>query len=387
MKKIYLEITPFFPSEKSFRGPYVYDQVKAIERNSDMDVKVVKVVSFFNKEPDMYEYQGVKVYVFKVLDIPSSVLPGLFHAINMKRFENFLKETVGISPSQISCVHGHVAYPAGALAVDFGKKHGIKNFVQHHGLDVMQLSNGRLLRGTLRAINERFIEKRFLKTVNSTDLNIGVSQKVLDELEKIPGFQNPAKYVLYNGVDIEKFYKKEVLKEKDAFTIGCIGNFWPIKDQVTLLKALNLLVQKGIKNIKVVFVGSGPTLSTCQEYVSTHDLEEHVSFLKEIDHTQLNEFYNSLDLFVLPSHYEALGCVYTEALQTGVPIVAVKGQGIEELIQEKDKDNMLIDKGDHTGLAEIIEKYIANDAPKPSVNYDLNIDRFVSNFLDKVTAV
>ena len=29
-KSIYLVITPFFPSAQSFRGPYVYDQVKAI---------------------------------------------------------------------------------------------------------------------------------------------------------------------------------------------------------------------------------------------------------------------------------------------------------------------------------------------------------------------
>ena len=378
-KKIYLEITPFFPTKESFRGPYIYDQVKAIKRNSDFDVKLVKTVSVFSKEPEIYEYQGVTVHNFKVYDLPSSVLPGIFHNVNFKRFESFLKNIVGVNAENIAVIHSHVAYPAGALAADLGKKYGIKNFVQHHGLDVMQLSNGRLLKGKLKEWNNQFIRKRFLKTVNSTNLNIGVSQKVLDELSKIDGYENPNTYVLYNGVDSTKFYKKDTVKRNDTFTIGCIGNFWKIKDQITLLKALNILVhEKQIKNIKVIFVGSGSTLGKCIDFAADKNLGSYVEFRKEIDHSQLNDFYNGLDLFVLPSYYEALGCVYMEALQVGVPIVAVKDQGIEELIHEKDKNYFLIEKHDYFDLSTKIFNLLSN---RPINNYDFNIDVFIKSFL------
>ena len=97
MKKIYLEITPFFPTEESFRGPYVFDQVKAIEENSDYEVVVIKMGSFYEKPmPEQYTYQGIKVYNFKVLDLPSSVLPGLFHTYNLHRLKRFIKNIAKI---------------------------------------------------------------------------------------------------------------------------------------------------------------------------------------------------------------------------------------------------------------------------------------------------
>lgn len=381
MKKVYLEITPFFPSEESFRGPYIFDQVKAIMRNSDYEVIVIKLISFYDKESVVeYEYQGVKVYTFKVLDLPSSILPGLFQVINYYRLKKFIKNTIGIVMSDVSVIHSHVIYPAGALAVNLGNEFGIKNFIQHHGLDIFQTENGRILKGKLRVLNNSYMHRRFLDIVNKTDLNIGVSQKVIDQLKNIEGFVNSKFYVLYNGVDTTKFYKKEHVKRSSDFTIGCIGNFWPLKDQITLLKAVNILVLDG-KIVNVKFVGSGPTLKSCKEYVLEHHLESYVEFLSEIDHTKLNDFYNSLDLFVLPSYYEALGCVYAEALQVGVPIVAVKGQGIEELIKKEDRDNSLISLHDHLKLVELISLYMSKST---RVNYDLNIDHFMQHFLQQI---
>ncbi len=330
--------------------------------------------------PDHYVYQGIKVYNFKVLDLPSSVLPGIFQTYNLRRLKQFIKNIAKIDMTDVEVIHSHVTYPAGALGVALGKEFGIKNFVQHHGLDVMQLENGRLLKGKLKALNNRYMQKKFLQTVNHTDLNIGVSRKVIEALEKTEGFSNPNTYVLYNGVDTTKFYRDRSIKKPATFTIGCIGNFWPLKDQITLLKALNMLVKEG-KSLQVKFIGSGPTLHICKEYVKNHHLENHVAFHPEIDHTELNSFYNTLDLFVLPSYYEALGCVYMEALQVGVPVIAVKGQGIEEIIREEERENALIEKHDHARLASLIDVHLHN--PR-YVDYDLNIDRFTEPFLQRI---
>ncbi|BDY13543.1 hypothetical protein HCR_18550 [Hydrogenimonas cancrithermarum] len=124
---------------------------------------------------------------------------------------------------------------------------------------------------------------------------------------------------------------------------------------MTLMKAVYELKCRGIKDIEVRLIGSGPTMASCKKYIAEHGLDKMVVFEKEVDHRQLNEFYNSLDLFVLPSYYEAFGCVYTEAMQTGVPIVAVKNQGIEEVLKEKDKKLSLISKGDYRHMADLTE--------------------------------
>ena len=381
MKKVYLQLTPFFPTPTRFQGPYIYDQVKAIERNSEYTVIVIKVHPFYRKiDLQEYIYQGIKVYNFRVVDLPSSTFPGIFHYLNTMRLERFIRNTIGIDFDNIAFIHAHTLYPGGALAVSLGEKFGIPSLIQHHGLDVFQLLNARMLKGFLKELNADYMKKILLDVANRADLNIGVSQKVLDQLLKEKKFSNPNRYVLYNGVDTQKFYKIPA-EENRRFTIGCIGNFFEIKDHMTLMKAIYELKRREIEDITVRLIGSGPTMAPCKKYIAEHGLDKMVLFEKEVDHTQLNDFYNSLDLFVLPSYYEAFGCVYTEAMQTGVPIIAVENQGIEEVMKEEEKSFSLIPKGDHHRLADLIEFRYNN---RLKVDYDFNIDNYIQQFLNYI---
>lgn len=381
MKNIYLEITPFFPTKENFRGPYIYDQVKAIKDNSDFEVIVIKPISIFDKNiEENYIYQTIKVYNFIVYDLPSSILPGLFHNLNMYRLEKFIKDVIKINISEIKYIHSHVIYPAGMLAVSVGRKFNIKNFIQHHGFDVFQEDNGRILKGKLKELNKKFMYNNFIKLVNDTNLNIGVSQKVIDVIKTKKDYKNRNNYILHNGVNIEKFYKINNDKNNDIFIIGCIGNFWELKDQITLIKALKHIVENNQKDILIKFIGSGATLDNCKEFIKENDLDDYVEFLNELDHTELNIFYNSLNLFVLPSYYEAFGCVYTESLQIGIPIIAIKDQGIEEILTEEDKLNMLINKSDHKELANKILLFKNNNIQNNKYNFDINL--FIRDFLN-----
>lgn len=381
MKKIYLQLTPFFPSTKNFRGSYIYDQVKAIKNNSHYDVIVIKMISCYEKiAVKPYEYQGIKVFPFKVLDLPFAVLPGLLNTVNLVRLNQYIKNVVKIDLHNVDIIHSHVLYPCGQLATELALTSNIRCFIQHHGLDVLQLSNGRLLSGYLKTLNEKFITQKQLKALNLTNLNIGVSQKVIDVLTSLPNFSNNNTTVLHNGVDIEKFHKTYKTKRNHEFVIGCIANFWPIKDQITLLKAISLLNDP---SVFVKFIGTGPTLEYCSDYVLKNNLEENVSFLSEIDHHKLNEFYNSLNLFVLPSFYEAFGCVYTEAISVGVPIIAVKEQGINEVIFTEDEYKFLIEKSDFSELAKKIVN-IKNNQPNLT-NYNFDINRYIKQFLERIS--
>lgn len=49
-KPIYLVITELFPTSDSFRGPYVYDQVRAIEKDGRYEVVVLRPTSWLHKE-------------------------------------------------------------------------------------------------------------------------------------------------------------------------------------------------------------------------------------------------------------------------------------------------------------------------------------------------
>lgn len=375
--KYYICITPFFPEPDSFVGPYVLDQVRAIERNSDYKVIVIKPFSFLNKASD-YEYDGIKVYRCKDFTLPSNILPNkLSDTLTYRSILSKLK-SIGIKPQDIAVCHAHVA-ALGSSAIRLKRDYPhIKTIVQHHGFDVMSETDGRFARF---GWHKRLCQRHNIAISNEADLNIGVSKLTLNYVNNVPGAKLHDTYVLYNGVETSLFNPGSEKPKHDVFTIGCIGNFWELKDQITLIKAIELLVNKGVKNLKTIFIGTGYTRQACEDYVREHNLGDYIEFGQTMHHGQLPEFYRSLDLFVLPSYWEAFGCVYTEAYACGVPFIGVNGQGISELIPPEDKPKWLIDKGDYRRLAQLIEaKMLSTDATQQLCS-KIDIDSLITDYL------
>ncbi|MDG5490133.1 glycosyltransferase [Psychroserpens sp. SPM9] len=380
-KENYVVITPFFPSKANFRGPYVLDQVKAIENNSAYKVTVLKPKALFSKEQD-YEFDGVNVHYFKRVVLPSNILPGLFKGLSRFFFFKKLKQ-LGLNPANIDVVHAHVTQNGMYANSLKAKNPKIKTTLQHHGFDVLSLENGILREQTW---HKKWVKAFGVAICNKIDLHLGVSGKTLSCVSAFPEITINATYVLYNGVDTTKFYPIEGLKDNSVFKIGCIANFWPLKDQMTLILATHHLIKQGITNLKVDFIGSGDLLETCKAYVAQHQLESHITFQDEVTHQELNVFYNTLDLYVMPSYYEAFGCVYTEAYACGVPFMAVQDQGISELIPQNDQSKWLIAPKDSQGLAALINSYITNRTPQKLVT-SIDINSLVTDYLDHLNRI
>ena len=361
-------ITPFFPSEESFVGSYVFDQINEIRIQSDFTIEVIKVTSFFSREKD-YEFKGFRVHIFKLFDIPFFIFPGIFNRLNKVRFKNFLNEK---NIEKIQYSHAHVSYPAAYLVEDLN----CKKMVQHHGLDVLQLLNGR--NNLIKKIQYNYLIRNTIKQLNKADLNIGVSKLVLQKLSEFRTYNPKEEYVLYNGVDTSKFYPKKI-DENNIFTIGCVANFWEIKDQITLIKSVQLMKEQG-KEILLRLIGTGPTLQMSKNFVSGNNLSENIVFEKEIKHEELNLFFNEIDVFILPSYYEALGCVYMESWATNTPFIAVKGQGITELIPSELKEKLVIGKSDVNQLIEKID-FLMKNPMILNFNQKYNIGNTISEFL------
>ena len=361
-------ITPFFPSKESFVGSYIFDQVNEIRNQTNFNIQIIKAVSVFSSEND-YKFKGFNVHIFKIIDFPYFIFPGIFNAINKFRFKDFISKNEIQNPE---IIHAHVSYPSSYLISDFK----CKTIVQHHGLDVLQLLNGR--NNFLRNLQKSLVIKNTIRHLNKVDLNIGVSQLVLSQLAVYDHYHPKQEFVLYNGVDRSKFFP--FLSDKqEVFTIGCVSNFWKIKDHMTLIKSVELALKNG-RNILLRLIGSGPTLKICRNYVYDNNLSNSIIFESEIKHEELNKFYNKIDLFVLPSYYEALGCVYLESWATDTPFIAVEGQGISELIPNDKINDMLISRSDYVLLSEKIA-FQMNHKSEFEFNDDLDIRNTISNFL------
>lgn len=402
--KYYVIITPFFPTDTRFQGPFIYDLAKAVERSG----KYKGVLVFKPKEGcdkgDCYTYQGIKVHLFDMVRLPSYLFNGSLNWLNAKLFIRALKKT-GIGVEEIAVAHGHTS-SFGAFCLALKRLNSsITTILHHHDPDPFTIRNGRYANNLLNlyvraAININLFEK--------IDLHVTVSNYVRDNLLAFPQcadyevfssylrqiellgkLQLPkclikCTYVLYNGVDRDKFCPAgEVVKHND-YVIGCVANFVDWKDQITLLKALKILVgQKRTADIKVLLVGSGPELKNCIDYVSENNLTKHVEFLSEVDHTCLPLFYRRLDLFVLPSYFEGFGCVFTEAYACGVPFMCCHHQGVAECIEPSEQDRWLFPPHDHNALAALIERQY-NERNKQHLCKDYDINILVGRYLAEI---
>lgn len=397
--KLYVCVTPFFPSPNRWQGAYVLDQVKAIQRNSDYRVVVFKTNGIFQRERD-YELDGLKVHVIRPLLMPSYFLNGLTEGIVGREFVNTLLK-YGYNCEDIAVVHCHTSNHA---AFGFGVKAvnpNAKVLIQFHDLDPYSLRNGKWAD---KRWNVRYRARKSLSAFEQADLLISISTPVqdnllafpkarpqeilpsylsrLEHLKDFPSLKSRKLYILYNGVDTSVFTKRpRCIKSADGiFRIGCIANFQEIKDHMTLIKAFEILVKKGYKNICLSLLGNGETKSICKDYIRNNNLEPYVEWPNEVVHGELPNYYHTLDLFVLPSIYEGFGCVYTEAYACGVPYIGVFNQGAAELISPDERPKWLINPHDYSRLAELIELYYeTRDEQKLWVPY--RIDELILSFL------
>ena len=391
-------MTPFFPSQDDWRGAYCYDAVKSLMENGKYDVKV-----FTGKDRADYEYQGITVHTFKTCQLPSAIFPFLFAGKNQRSFIQAVMRA-GIDLKNVAVCHGHTAfYGIYPLAVKKVNSNCL-TLLHHHDLASFGLNMGGLRHcwlynliefPILRKIHERIDCHVFISEASrrsflaAPDTSWAIYDDYKKQMRWLPysGVKISRSIIMHNGVntDIFKSNGSSAVANDDKpydATIGCIGNFTENKGQMTLLKAVRRLRKLGI-NVKVKFVGSGPKLEEHKQYVLKNDMQHCVSFMAEMRHEELPEFYRSLDLFVLPSYFEGFGCVFTEAWACGTPFITCKGQGMDDMIPDNECGTWLVEPKDDEQLANVIANWILNH-PDQHLKSEIAIQPITNHFVEKL---
>lgn len=180
--------------------------------------------------------------------------------------------------------------------------------------------------------------------------------------------------VIHNGVNTDNFilgdkkeaFKKLIIKNVDNnlseknYFIGCAARLEPVKGHSTLLQAMKNLP----RNVHLLIAGSGSEYSRLQQLANTLNISERVHFLGQIE--DMVSFYQSLDMFCLPSLNEGFPLSPLEAQACGIPVVVSDVGGCKEVVCP-DTGN-LVTPNDVKLLENIIENRIDNIARiSPSV--------------------
>ncbi len=99
-----------------------------------------------------------------------------------------------------------------------------------------------------------------------------------------------------------------------------------------LLERLGELHRAG-RDFALVAAGDGPTRERLAA-LATKELPGRTIFLGQVPREQLGAVYSAGDVFAFPGIRESLGMVYLEAQAAGLPVVALAGGGVGEVVAD-----------------------------------------------------
>lgn len=126
----------------------------------------------------------------------------------------------------------------------------------------------------------------------------------------------------------------------------CVANFFPIKGQETLLRALPGLRAR-YPSLECRFIGDGPTRPALEALAAGLGLGGAAVFLGGVADPRRE--VARADLLVLPSLCEGLPHAILEAWALGTPVVASRAGGIPEAVRDGD-NGRLVEAGDPAAL-------------------------------------
>lgn len=158
--------------------------------------------------------------------------------------------------------------------------------------------------------------------------------KILTVSEQSCRLKNRKKIeIVGHGVDIGLFRpsynaKDTMITGNKRFKILSVGRIAPVKDQETLIRAIDILVnQKNIKDIEVKIVGTPlenhekQYLEELKNLVQEKKLESHVSFSGGVPHNKMPKHYQGSDLVINLTPTGSFDKVLLEAMASGCLIL------------------------------------------------------------------
>ena len=336
--------TPAYPQ----KGIFCHEQVKALQK-AGVDVTVVVPLVFYDREVKVkeWDFEGVHIRYIRFFKLPGTAD---FHKMGKSLFRQLDKK---LDLKNFDVYHADAPLPAGTAVMTASEKYGVPFVVHGHGLDVF------FDKSYEGARNCEKIAKTCQLVYEKANAVVGVSGKVLEQIEKRVPLEQKG-YVVYNGVDTDKFVpvKRE---ETGVFTISSVGNLIPLKGHKYLLQALQKVIEKGHENVKCIIAGRGYLEEELKELSADLGLQDYVEFIGYVPYEEVITLLQKSDAFILPSYYEAFGCVYLEAMACGVPAVGCKDNGIDEIIVNGE-NGYLVDMHNVEQIVDCIEKMISGNS-------------------------
>ena len=160
--------------------------------------------------------------------------------------------------------------------------------------------------------------------------------------------------VIPNGVDIVRY--ADIQRQWEPPRLLLVGRLVYQKGIDLLFRALADLMDQ---NWSLSLVGDGPELDTLQSLGSELGITERVRYESWLTGEELLQQYQIANLFVFPSRHEGMPNAVLEAMACGLPVIASRIAGNEELVLPGET-GILVPSEDVGALKNALEDFISD---------------------------
>ena len=355
MEKKALVIATTFPRWKDDTTPrFVYDLSNRIASN----YKII-VLSPHHKNAEKKELMGklqVKRFVYfkperlQKLCYEGGIIPNIKSSFLAKMqmplliVTEFFASFSIIKRDNIDLIHAHWILPQGVVGVFLKKLFKKPLLVTIHGSDLFPLKN-RLF----KILQDFAMKNADYVTVNSIATR--------DELTKrFPKYSAKIRTIPM-GVDTKIFRNRKVIRPRKYANNKLLLFVGRLSEQKGLQYLIDSMqdISKYDARVKLLVIGTGPYEWVLREKVKSKGLEENVEFLGSLPTSDVANYYNLCDIFILPSissktGTEALGLSLLEAMASGCAVIGTNVGGIPYTIKDGYNGILVMEK-DHNEIS------------------------------------
>jgi L-malate glycosyltransferase len=193
------------------------------------------------------------------------------------------------------------------------------------------------------------------------DQVLSVSSTLAARMAAEVGFPADGIRTIRNGVDLSRFQQRSQSDARQLlgldpteFVVGTVGRLVPVKNQAMLLDAAAALQRRNVR-VTTVIVGDGPLTQELQSRAAALGIAPSVRLLGE--RPDVERVLGAFDVFALTSVSEGLSNTIQEAMASGLPVVATRVGGADELV-DHDRTGVLVPSNDPIALANALESLL-----------------------------
>ncbi len=310
--------------------PGVSGVITSIENyRKELEKQGHKVFIFAAKYPG-YQDKEPNIFRFKSIDLRYKISYPL-PVISSPRLSRTIKKL------ELDIIHSQHFFICGQIAWYYAKKFNIPLIFTHHTRYDLSTDYVPILP---KEISKSLAQILCAFYADSCDAVIAPTEDVKNLLLKYK-VKTPI-VVIPSGIDLKKFSEKnsKIIREKynieeDKILLLTVSRLGPEKNISFLLKSFKKISSK-YPNIYFIVVGDGPSKKILENQSAKLGLKERIIFTGEISRQKMPLYYAAADIFLFSSLSDVQPTVITEAMASGLPVVAVKANGAKDIIINKE---------------------------------------------------